>query len=73
MNKIDYKAEYKELYLPKNIPTIIDVPDIAFIMIDGVGNPNDVDGEYAKALEILYGLSFTIKMSKMERKSRRLF
>jgi len=65
MNKIDYKAEYKELYMPTNIPTLLDVPDIAFIMIDGVGNPNEVDGEYAKALEILYGLACTIKMLKM--------
>lgn len=65
MDKIDYKSEYKDLYLPKNIPSIIDVPAIPFIMIDGKGNPNDENGEYAKALEILYGLSYTIKMSKM--------
>ena len=35
-----------------------------FIAADGKGNPNTCD-EYKEAMEILYGLSFTIKMSKM--------
>ncbi len=60
---LDYKKEYKDLYQPKAIPMIVDVPKIKFIMIDGQGDPNDESGEYAKALESLYGLSYTIKMS----------
>lgn len=63
--KLDYKKEYKDLYLPKNKPEIIDVPAMNFIMVDGKGNPNDEAGEYKAAVELLYGLSFTIKMSKM--------
>ncbi|PKM69713.1 MAG: transcriptional regulator, partial [Firmicutes bacterium HGW-Firmicutes-18] len=55
--KLDYKKEYKDLYLPKSVPMIIDVPIMKFIMIDGKGDPNDESGEYAKAVELLYGLS----------------
>jgi len=62
--KLDYKKEYKELYVPKTKPMIVDVPKMTFIMIDGKGNPNKIDGEYQKAVEALYGLSYTIKMSK---------
>jgi hypothetical protein len=62
-DKLDYKKEYKNLYQPKTVPMIIDVPKMKFLMIDGKGNPNDESGEYAKAIELLYGLSYTIKMS----------
>lgn len=65
MEKLDYKKEYKDLYLPKTNPMIIDVPNMKFIMVRGKGNPNSESGEYKEALNILYGLSFTIKMSKM--------
>lgn len=66
MEKIDYKKKYKDLYLPKKEPVAISIPKMIFIMVDGKGNPNEENGEYQKALEILYGLSFTIKMSKMK-------
>ncbi len=59
----DYKKEYKDLYLPASAPVIIDVPAMTFIMTDGRGDPNTGE-EYKLALELLYGLSFTIKMSK---------
>lgn len=62
-DKLDYKKEYKNLYQPKTAPMIVDVPSMKFIMIDGKGNPNDKAGEYVKAIELLYGLSYTIKMS----------
>lgn len=61
---MDYKKEYKDLYLPKQTPSIIKVPKMTYIMVDGIGNPNDENGEYANAMALLYGLSFTIKMSK---------
>ncbi len=65
MEKLDYKKEYKNLYMPKTKPVLIDVPNMKFIMVKGKGNPNAENGEYQEALSILYGLSFTIKMSKM--------
>lgn len=64
MEKLDYKKEYKDLYQPKKVPSIIEVPEMIFIAVDGKGNPN-TSPEYQAALEMLYGLSFTIKMSKM--------
>lgn len=64
MEKFDYKKKYKDLYQPKTKPSIIEIPEMTFIAIDGKGDPNTSD-EYKEALEILYGLSFTIKMSKM--------
>lgn len=64
MGKIDYKKEYRDLYLPKTKPMIIEVPPITYVTVVGKGNPN-TSHEYQEALELLYGLSFTIKMSKM--------
>jgi len=60
----DYKKEYKSLYLPKTAPMILDVPEIQFVAVEGKGNPNDESGEYQKAIELLYGVQYTIKMSK---------
>ncbi len=65
MEKLDYKKEYKHLYLPKAVPELINVPNMKFIWVVGKGNPNSENGEYQEALQLLYALSFTIKMSKM--------
>lgn len=62
-DKLDYKKEYKDFYMPKSKPSLIDVPAMNFIMIDGKGDPNGE--EYQKAVSALYALTFTIKMSKM--------
>jgi len=61
MDKLDYKKEYKDLYLPKKKPTIITVPSMDFIMIDGKGDPNGE--EFALATAALYSLSYGVKMS----------
>ena len=60
---IDYKKTEKHLYQPKTTPAIIDVPEMLFIAVDGNGDPNTSEA-YKTALEILYGLSYGIKMSK---------
>lgn len=60
----DYKKEYKEFYMPKNTPGIINVPGMNYIAVRGQGNPNEEDGEYKRAIGLLYGIAFTIKMSK---------
>jgi hypothetical protein len=60
----DYRKEYKDLYLPKTEPVIINVPEMQFVAVEGRGDPNEENGEYSKALEILYGIQYTIKMSK---------
>jgi hypothetical protein len=58
---LDYKKTEKELYQPKTTPSLIDVPEMTFIAIDGKGDPN-TSTEYIAAVEALYGLSYTIKM-----------
>lgn len=63
MEKIDYKKTEKHLYLPKS-PAIVQVPEMVFFAVDGQGDPN-TSPAYQQALELLYGLSFTVKMSKM--------
>ena len=60
----DFKKEYKDLYLPPKKPVIIDIPEITCIAVDGSGNPN-TSAAYKNAMEVLYGLSYSIKMSKM--------
>ena len=63
MEALDYKKAYKALYQPKSQPGIIDVPKISFVAVKGQGDPNEEDGAYARALSVLYGISFTVKMS----------
>ncbi|GHU49815.1 hypothetical protein FACS1894127_3930 [Clostridia bacterium] len=60
----DFKKEFKALYAPSTKPSILDVPEMTFVMADGKGNPNTAT-EYANAVGALYGISYTIKMSKM--------
>ena len=60
----DYKKEYKEFYVPKNKPSIVTVPCMNYIAVRGHGDPNQEDGEYKRAIGLLYGIAFTIKMSK---------
>lgn len=64
MDKLDYKKQFKELYQPPAKPVLIEVPEMIFISVSGNGDPNTCS-EYKEALEILYGLSYAIKMSKM--------
>jgi len=58
---MDFKKSEKELYSPKVSPSIVDVPEFVFIAVDGNGDPN-TSKEYQRAIEILYGLSYAIKM-----------
>lgn len=59
----DFKKEYKEFYMPKNKPEIVDVPRAKYIAVRGKGNPNEVGGEYQQAVGILYAIAYTLKMS----------
>lgn len=59
----DYKKEYKEFYMPKNKPSIVEIPKMNYIAVRGKGNPNDENGEYKQTIGLLYAIAFTIKMS----------
>lgn len=60
----DYKKEYKEFYMPKNKPGIVEIPSMNYIAVRGKGNPNEEESDYKKSIGLLYGIAFTIKMSK---------
>ncbi|MCX4362590.1 MAG: GyrI-like domain-containing protein [Clostridia bacterium] len=59
----DYKKEYKEFYMPKGEPSIVKLDRINYIAVRGKGDPNQEDGEYKKAIGLLYAIAFTVKMS----------
>ena len=61
----DFKKEYKEFYLPKNRPAIVTVPPMQYLAVRGQGDPNQEDGAYRQSIALLYGVAFTIKMSKL--------
>ena len=60
----DFKKEYKEFYMPKDKPSILTVPAMNYIAVRGRGDPNLEEGEYQQSIGLLYGIAFTIKMSK---------
>ena len=60
----DFKKEYKEFYLPKAKPELVSVPPMNYIAVRGKGDPNEEDGAYKQAISLLYGIAYTIKMSK---------
>lgn len=61
MKKIDFKKEFKQLYSPpKGKISIVDVPVMNFLMVDGVGYPVG-NPAYEQALEALYGISYGLK------------
>ncbi|MBR4816605.1 MAG: GyrI-like domain-containing protein [Lachnospiraceae bacterium] len=61
----DYKKEYKEFYMPKSVPSIVTVPKMNYIAVRGSGDPNVEGSAYKESIGLLYGIAFTIKMSKM--------
>ena len=63
MTKFDYKKELKHLYFPPQGKfTVVDVPPMNFLMIDGHGDPNHAP-EYQQAVNALYSVSYTLKFS----------
>lgn len=60
----DLKKEYKELYKPKDKPSIINVEKANFIAVRGVGDPNAENSEYKQSVSLLYPIAYAIKMSK---------
>ncbi len=61
MQKLDLKKQFKHLYQPsaKQI-SIVDVPPLNFLMVDGTGDP-DTSADFQAATEALYALSYALK------------
>lgn len=59
----DFKKEYKEFYMPKKQPEIVEVPKANYIAVRGTGDPNEEGGAYKQAIGVLYAVAYTLKMS----------
>ena len=59
----DFKKEYKEYYLPPRKPVLVEIPEMNFIAVSGKGDPNEESGKYSNAMNLLYGIAYTLKMS----------
>jgi len=66
-SKIDLKKEYRELYKPsRQTISVVDVPPLKFLMVDGAGDPNTAQS-YRDAIGALYAVGYTLKfMSKAD-------
>lgn len=62
LERIDLRKQLKALYSAFGTPSVIDVPAMNFLMVDGRGDPN-TSPEYAAAIAALYSVSFTLKFS----------
>jgi len=59
--KLDWKKQDKKYYLPKEEPELVHIPEFKFFSIRGQGNPND--DFFGNYIQVLYSLSYAIKMS----------
>lgn len=59
----DFKKEFKEFYMPNNLPEIVTIPTANYIAVSGMGDPNEVGGAYQQAIGVLYAIAYTLKMS----------
>jgi hypothetical protein len=69
MSKVDFKKEYKNLYVPPKKFVIVEVPKMQYLMVDGHGDPN-VAQEYQDAIEALYAVAYKIKFTSKKQLGR---
>jgi len=63
VSPVDLVKALKPLYSPSaKAPVIVEVPELAFLMLDGRGDPNSAE-EYQAALQALYGVAYTLKFT----------
>ncbi|MFY9278094.1 MAG: GyrI-like domain-containing protein [Caldicoprobacterales bacterium] len=58
--KHEWRKHEKNLYIPKQKPELVFVPQHKFFMIEGKGNPNSVD--FSDKVEVLYSLAYAVRM-----------
>lgn len=59
--KLDWKKQEKEIYIPKKIPDVIEIPNMNYYTLEGSGNPNG--DEFELAVSALYSMAYGVKMS----------
>lgn len=60
MQEVDYKRELSELYRGSEEVSIVEVPPLSYLMVDGAGDPN-TSAEFADAVETLYPFSYAVR------------
>jgi hypothetical protein len=64
VSPVDLVKQFKPLYAPSaKHPVIVEVPEFAFLMVDGHGDPNTSE-QYQDALQALYGVAYTLKFAR---------
>ena len=66
--KNEWRKQEKKLYIPKQKPELITIPEQKFFMIEGKGNPNSE--EYSEKIGILYSLAYAVRMMPKQALSR---
>ena len=61
-SKVDYRREYKALYVASTGPALVEVPELQFLMVDGAGDPNGSQS-YQDAVEALFSVSYALKFA----------
>lgn len=70
MPKLDFKKENKELYNPSTkVVSVVDVPEMNYLMIDGEGDPN-TSQEYQDSIEALFSVSYKVKFISAKENSQ---
>lgn len=59
----DFKKAYSAYYLPPRQPGLVELPEMRFLAVRGQGDPNDPGGAYPAALQLLYGVAYTLRMA----------
>lgn len=62
VTKLDLKRELPDVYTARRRPALVEIPDLKFLMIDGVGDPG-ADAAYGQAVEALYSVAYALKFT----------
>lgn len=58
--KYEWRKQEKNLYIPKQKPELVSIPEQKFFLIKGKGNPNE--NEFAEKIGVLYSLAYAVRM-----------
>lgn len=66
MASIDLKKVYRDLYSARaGKPALVEVPPLAYLMIDGAGDPN-TSSEYVEAVGAIYPIAYAVRAAIKE-------
>ncbi len=67
MEKVDFKKALQHLYNPSSRDfSLVEVPEMQFLMVDGHGDPN-TEPAYQEAVEALYAVAYKLKFMSKQR------